>query len=121
MRAFGAFVLLVAAMALGTWVGWWMVPLVAALWGWLRPAVPRRILSAAAAAALAWALWLAADVVRGHDPLGVLAEELAAILRVPHAALVLVTLLFPALLGWSAAGFGSAAAGQFDSRSGDTP
>ena len=119
MRAFGAFVLLVAAMALGSWVGWWMVPLAAALWGWLRPAVRRPILSAAAAAALAWALWIAADVVRGHDPLGVLAEELAGILRVPHAALVLVTLLFPALLGWSAAALGCAAAGRFHSRSGD--
>ena len=111
MRNLAAFLLLVAAFVLGSWVGWWTVPAVAALWGWLRPAVPRPILSAALAATLAWALWLAADLVRGHGALAVLAGQLGAIMRVPPPALYVVTLLFPALLAWSAAALACAAAG----------
>ena len=66
MRALAGFLLLAAAFALGSWVGWWMVPAVAVLWGLLRPAVRRPILSAALAAAAAWALWLEVDSLQCH-------------------------------------------------------
>ena len=121
MRALAGFLLLAAAFALGSWVGWWMVPAVAVLWGLLRPAVRRPILSAALAAAAAWALWLAVDSVRGHGAAGRLASQLGSVMHLPAPALFFVTLLFPALLGWSASALGCAAAGRFHSRSGDAP
>ena len=118
MRVLAAFLLLVAAFALGSWVGWWTVPAVAALWGWQRPSVPRPILAAALAAPLAWGVWLAVDAVRGGGAAGVLAGELASVMRLPAPALVLITLLFPALLAWSAAAVACRAAGLFGSRTG---
>jgi hypothetical protein len=118
MRNRAAFLLLVAAFALGSWVGWWTVPAVAALWGWLRPAVPRPILSAGIAAVTAWSFWLTTDVVWDPRAAGVLANQLGAIMRVPPPALYVVTLLFPALLAWSAAALACAAAGYSDPRPG---
>jgi hypothetical protein len=119
VRSFGAFVLLVAAFALGAWIGWWAVPAVAAFWGWLRPAVPRPMLSAALGAAFAWGLWLEADSIRGHGALERLTSELSSVMHLPAPALYLVTLLFAGLLGWSAAALGCAARGGVPSRSGE--
>jgi hypothetical protein len=48
----------------------------------------------------------------------VLAGELASVMRLPAPALVLITLLFPALLAWSAAAVACRAAGLFGSRTG---
>jgi len=121
MRALAGFLLLAAAFALGSWVGWWMVPAVAVLWGLLRPAVRRPILSAALAAAAAWAVWLTVDSLRGQGAAGRLASQLGSVMHLPAPALFFVTLLFPALLGWSASALGCAAAGRFHSRSGDAP
>jgi hypothetical protein len=120
MRKAGSFAVLVAAFALAAKLGWWTVPLVGALWGLLRPRLPRPALSAAAAAGLAWVLWLGFDAVRGQGALGVLATRLSGVMRLPVSALFLVAILFPALLAWSAAALGGGLAGSFVSRSGDT-
>ena len=53
---------------------------------------------------------LAIDAVSG--PVGLLGARLAGVMRVPAVVLVLVTLLFPALLAWSAATVVSLAFGK---------
>lgn len=91
-----------AAMAVLTWlIGWWAVPLVAAFVGgtlYVREGVAWRM---ALAAAIAWALLLMVNATTGR--LSVAATTLGGVLRVPGVVLVLITLAFPALLGWSAA------------------
>lgn len=119
MRKVASFAVLVAAFGFATTVGWWTIPLVAALWGLLRPRQPRPGLSAAAAAGLAWVLWLGFDAVRGQGALGVLATRLGGVMRLPVPALFLVTILFPALLAWSASALAGGLAGSLVSRSGD--
>ena len=103
MRNFLAFLALAAAFALAAWLGWWALPAVAALWGALRPAVWRPMLSAALAAAAGWGGWLLLDAVQGHGALGRLGGRLGAVMQVPYPLLLLLTLLFAALLAWSAA------------------
>lgn len=96
-------VVTLAAAALTWFAGWWAVPLVAlaaGLFG-VRAGV------VAAACATAWLLLLAADVVAGS--LGRLSSILAGVMGLPAPALFVVTLLFPLLLGWSAASLGGAA------------
>ena len=91
-----------SAMALLTWLlGWWAVPLVAAFAGsvlYRREGVAWRM---ALAASVAWALLLTINALTGH--LSVAATTLGGVLRVPGVVLVLITLAFPALLGWGAA------------------
>lgn len=103
MRTALAFLALVAAFALASWLGWWGVPAVAALWGGLRPGIRRPILSAALAAALGWAFWLGVDAIQGHGALARLGARVGDVMHAPFPALVGVTLLFAALLAWSAA------------------
>ncbi|HSB55213.1 MAG TPA: hypothetical protein VLD58_12695 [Gemmatimonadales bacterium] len=93
-----AAVVLFLAMGLATWAaGWWGVLLAGALWGLLR----RRPSVAGLAAGAAWLSLFALD-----GPIGAfrrLAARLGGILGVPGWALILVTLLYPILLAWSAA------------------
>ena len=119
MRKAGSFTILVAAFALATTLGWWTVPLVAGLWGLLRPQLERPALTAAMAAGLGWTLWLGFDAVRGEGALGVLAARLGGVLRLPVPVLFLVAILLPALLAWSASALGGGLAGSLVSRSGD--
>jgi hypothetical protein len=103
--------LLAPAFALATWAfGWWTVPVLAAAWGAARArgtrrpvesAIDRGPAEAAAAALVAWGALLAAAAARG--PVGALAGGLAELIGAPAAALVVLTLVFPALLAWSAA------------------
>ena len=94
--------LLALAFALGTLrFGWWAVPLLAALWGVLTRAETIQASAAAALSALvAWAALLLWGAVRG--PVFELAGALAGVLGVPATALVLLTVLFPSALAWSA-------------------
>jgi hypothetical protein len=102
MRSFLAVLLLAAAFAIATVVlGWWSVPIVAAAGAVVRRGIPRTVWMAALAAALAWAALLAWLAARG--PLGVLATQLAGVMTLPAVVLPLVTVIFPALLAWSAA------------------
>jgi hypothetical protein len=82
--------------ALTWWLGWWTVPLVAALWG-LRG----KPMEVAQAALLAWAGILAAQSIRA--PLLPLADRVGGIFGLPAWGLLAVTPLFAALVAWAAA------------------
>lgn len=103
-------VVLALLFALATRVaGWWAIPLVAFVAG-TRERDGASPLLVAVAAALAWGVLLA--VAATAAPFGTLLGELAGIMRLPSSALVVLTLLFPALLAWSAAALGGAMAGR---------
>jgi hypothetical protein len=94
--------LLAAAFAAATaGLGWWSVAVVAALWGVLARTRRRPAAAAAVAAALAWGALLLWTTSRGAA--GALAGKLGTTMGIPPAALFGVTLLFAALLAWSAA------------------
>lgn len=102
LRALVRILLLAAAFALATvGFGWWTVALVAALWGIIARGLRSGAFVAAVAAMLGWGALLAWGAV--HGPVVELAVKLAAVMQIPPAALVLATLIFPALLAWSAA------------------
>ena len=103
MRRVAGFLALVAAFTLASWLGWWAVPLVALLWGALRPGVPRPALGAALAAALGWGCWLLFDAGSDGAALARLGQRLGAVIQLPLPLLLLLTLLLPALLAGSAA------------------
>ena len=93
-----------AAIAFGTWVaGWWAVPVLALVAGFLawRPS------SVSLAAALAWTILLVVDTTAGN--MSAIATTLGNVMGLPAPAVVAATLLFPALLAWSAATLGGAA------------
>jgi hypothetical protein len=101
VRSLVKYVLLAEAFAVTTFgLGWWSVPLVAILWA-LVSSDSRRARNAGYAAAAGWATLLVLDAVRG--PVGTMAAQLGSVMRVPAIALYALTLLFPALLAWSAA------------------
>jgi hypothetical protein len=97
------FILGVAALTAAlTWLlGWWGVPMAAALVGFVHFRQGGGGWRVALAAAAAWGALLLADVASG--PFGTVARTLAGVLRIPAPALVLLTLVFPALVAWSAA------------------
>jgi hypothetical protein len=98
--------LLGVAFAAGTlFVGWWSIPIIALVWGWLVGPARRPATRAAAGVLLAWLGFLTADAMSG--PLGRLARTLGATMSLPPAVLVVVTLLFAVVLAWSAAIVGS--------------
>ena len=95
------YVLLAEGFAVATFgVGWWTVPVIAALWGFFSRD-PGRSRNVAFSAAGGWATLLVLDAVRG--PINVMADQLAAVMSLPPFVLYVVTLLFPALLAWAAA------------------
>lgn len=120
VRRILGFMALALAFALGAWIGWWMVPAIAALWGALRPAVRYPMRAAAAAATLGWAWWLGVDFLRDENAFRRLGHGLAATLDTPFALLLLLTLVVPALLAWSASGIACRIAGILASTSGDS-
>ena len=84
--------------------GWWLIPVLAALW--VR-VVPRTSLSArkcAMGAALGWAGILPWGAM--HDPFGNAARRVGGVFHLPGWALIVITLAFAAAL----AGSGAAAA-----------
>ena len=90
------------AIGLGTWLGAPIIaPIVVGLAvGFLRPRYAAR--RAALAGALAWGGLLALAAVRG-DALATFASTLGGAMGAPGWAIVLATLLYPALLASSAA------------------
>jgi hypothetical protein len=108
LLGFGA---LTAAFTAAAWIGWWMLPLTALLWGMLRPVLPSPAGLAGIAAALSWALWLLVDVLTGGAAFGVLASRLAGVMSLPAPIVLLLTLGFAAILAWSGAMLGLAAGG----------
>jgi hypothetical protein len=101
-------IFLIAAMSFVamTWMtGWWGVPLAAFVIGALS--LGRRGIAwlTSLAAIVAWAALLLLDTTSGR--FGALSTAVAGVMRVPAAAVIVVTLLFAALLAWSAAVVGS--------------
>jgi len=101
MRAFVKAVLLAEAFAVATFgLGWWSVPVVAAVWA-IISRDPNRARVAALCAAGGWASLLLLDIVKG--PVITMGNQLGTTMNLPPVLLYLVTLVFPALLAWSAA------------------
>jgi hypothetical protein len=95
------FVLLAELFAVATYAfGWWTVPLIAALWA-IVSRDSNRALAAGLCAAGGWASLLLLDAAKG--PVGAMASRLGGVMGVPAFALLIVTLIFPALLAWCAA------------------
>lgn len=95
--------LIPAAIAVATWlIGWWAVP-IAGLAGGLM-SVPSRYMGLAAG--LSWAVLLLIDV--SNAAFARLAGMLSEVMGVPVVALIALTILFPMILGWSAATVGNA-------------
>jgi hypothetical protein len=95
-----------AILVAATWVvGWWGVPLVAAIVGVVL-CTRRGIAGASAlAAVIAWSVLILMDGASGR--FGALARAVAGTLTLPASVLLAVTLLFSALLAWSAAALGA--------------
>jgi hypothetical protein len=98
------FGLIALGAGVSTWtLGWWAVPLVALLAGLLGcPA-----LLTAGASATAWLMILGIDAAAGSVPR--VAGVLAGVMGLPAIAVLALTLVLPAVLGWSAASVGDAA------------
>jgi len=106
MRALSVLVLAVVLVLATTFLGWWAVPACALLWGlatarWLR----RPAAAAMLAAVLAWGALLALDALGGQ--LAGLGALFGSIAKQPPAVFFALSLLFPALLAWSAAALGA--------------
>ena len=96
------FVGAVAVTALGTWVvGWWIVPIVGAAWGWVKRTDPATPLLAGLAGMLAWAVLLA--ISASGAPTGSVSDAVGRAMRVGPGALMALTLAYPGLLAASAA------------------
>jgi hypothetical protein len=107
LRAAVKFVLIAEAFAVGTYaLGWWAVPLVALLCGLTISLDGKAVLYATFCAAAGWSMLLLLDAARG--PLGEVAARFGGVMGFPPAALFVTTLLFPALLAWSASSIGAA-------------
>jgi hypothetical protein len=95
---------LVVAVAMGlvtALIGWWMVPVAGAVWGFVASRDTWPATTAAAGAGLAWAALLGWAAVRG--PIFAVAGKVGAIMAVSGAGLVAIALLFPMLLAGSSA------------------
>ncbi|HMA20574.1 MAG TPA: hypothetical protein VKO87_07200 [Gemmatimonadaceae bacterium] len=81
-------------------LGWWTVPLIAAAWGFVsRDANAARYTALCAMAG--WVTLLLLDAAKG--PVASMAARLGGVMGIPAVLLYVLTLLFPALLAWSAA------------------
>jgi hypothetical protein len=103
----------VALIAATAAIGWWGIAIAAFVWGmWAAHSTQqdahgtRAATCASIAAALAWTSLLLWTAARG--PLPALITALGQIAGAPGSVLVVATVLFPALLAWSAATVGSA-------------
>src|SRR5678815_2528575 len=94
--------LIAISMAGLTWVpGWWGVAVGAVILGYVFRSEGGRAWRVALGAMEGWLLLLAIDVMFG--PLGVVATTVGGAMSIPGPALLFVTLLYPALIGWSGA------------------
>ena len=85
-----------------TWLlGWWGVVIAALVAGAILHRRAGAAWLVALAAVVAWGALVAVDMLGGRFP--PLATSIGGVLRVPAGALLVVTLLFGALLAWSAA------------------
>ena len=93
--------LLALSFAIGTWIlGWWAVPLLAAIGGVLSRHVRHQGLASALAATIAWAALLVWSSTEGS--VWSFSRLAGGAMGMSGAALILVTLLFPAAIAWLA-------------------
>lgn len=93
--------LLALSLTIGTWVvGWWAVPLLAAIAGAMAPHVRHQGMAAGLAAAVAWAALLAWSSTQGS--VWGFSRIAGGAMGMSGAVLILVTLLFPLALAWLA-------------------
>jgi hypothetical protein len=106
------FHLLVAACMAGlTWtLGWWGVAVAALILGVVFRDEGGRAWRVALGATEGWAILLIVDMLVG--PLAGVMKTVGGAMSIPGPALLLVTLLYPALIGWS----GAALAGEVSKR-----
>lgn len=96
--------LLAAAFAIGTWIlGWWAIPLLAAIAGVIARRTPRQAMAAGVAAAVAWGMLLTQGALRGS--VWSFASQVGGAIGVSGVMLIILTLVFPAALAWLAASF----------------
>ncbi len=94
--------LLAAAFAIATFVlGWWSVPLVAAIYAVMGSAQRGSAVACGVAAMAGWGALLLVTAAQG--PVGTLAAELGGVLKLSAFAVYAVTIAFPGLLAVSAA------------------
>lgn len=99
--------------ALGTvLVAWWIVPVVALLFGVVTYRTRRPGFTAALSGALAWGGYLALASV-GGAPVGSFAAALSTSMQLPGWAPLVATLVFPALLAGSSAYLGARLGGRY--------
>lgn len=102
-----ALLLIAAAVGALTFIaGWWGAAVVAIGVGIVYRQDGGRPWRVALGATLGWVLLLAFDMLGGR--FGRVTSTVAGSMSIPAAALLVVTLLLPALLGWSAATVGAA-------------
>ena len=95
-------IVIALAMAGLTWtLGWWGVVVGAAILGWVYRDESGRAWRVALAAMEGWAILLIVDAIAG--PLGKVGATIEGVMALPAILVMLVTLLFPGLLGWSTA------------------
>jgi hypothetical protein len=103
------FALLAAAYAIATYaVGWWAVPVVAAVYAVITSAQRGSAILSGFAAMLGWGALLAITASQG--PVGTLAAELGGVLQLKPVAVYAATIALPGLLAVSAAVVGRALA-----------
>ena len=94
-------ILLSVAFAVATVaIGWWGVPLAAAIYGVISRQQRSSAIVAGIAGVLAWSELLLFDAARG--PIGVLAQTLGGVLNAKPIAVYVLTLAFPGLLALTA-------------------
>jgi len=89
-----------AAVATGL-AGWWLIPVLAAVWVRLLPRADLPATTCGVGAASGWALLLLVDAAQG--PASTVARRAGGVFLVPGWAFVGLTLLFGALLASTAA------------------
>ncbi|HUQ20485.1 MAG TPA: hypothetical protein VM099_12800 [Gemmatimonadaceae bacterium] len=105
IRSIVKFVLITEAFAVATFAfGWWIVPVFAFVLGMTLDRERGPVRYAAVCAAAGWLSLLLLDAARG--PLLSLASRFAGVMKLPSIVLIAITLIFPALLAWSAATIG---------------
>ena len=102
MRRIGRIALFGAIAAAGTAVvGWWTIPILAALWVRLLPSDRGEVTTTLFGAAAGWLMLVGLMAFQG--PVPAVAATCSAVLGLPRWGFLLVTLLFPAALAGAAA------------------
>ena len=101
MRFLLRVILLALSFGLGTWIlGWWAVPLFAAIAAFLARNVQHQGFAAALAAAVAWGTLLAWSATEGS--VWAFSRVAGGAMGISGVTLIVLTIAFPAALAWAA-------------------